>query len=143
MTENYVLLEVDRNPRHTHEYLRFESPHPPEHRLDVIRALRDTRPSARRKNLAEGKSYIREVLTVSGYTKWTWNIPGNKKTIFHPSVSREKSNAGHVSIGHISGATESISRKMEKPGMVLYMPVRTISLSSVPGRTRAGTGILG
>ncbi|XP_076455783.1 uncharacterized protein LOC143290314 [Babylonia areolata] len=68
----------------------------------------------------EELQHIKKVLSVSGYQKWVWDIPGDKKTIPHPSTQRQTPSRGHVSMPYLS-------RKIRKLGVSVHAkPTNTI-----------------
>jgi hypothetical protein len=85
-----IAFSVYRKPTHTDQYLQFNSHQPLEHKLGVIRTL--TRRANTICSTEEAKEqeldHIKKVLSVSGYQKLAWDIPGSKKTTPHPSIER-------------------------------------------------------
>ena len=114
-------LKVFRKATHTDHYLQYTSHQPLEHKLGVIRTL------THRANLlvtededkSQEFSHIQKVLSVSGYPRYAWELPGRKKQVPHPRLQSEKPK-GHVTIPYIRGVSEALCRKLRKSGIVAH-----------------------
>ncbi|XP_076458496.1 uncharacterized protein LOC143292198 [Babylonia areolata] len=128
-TETGLAFSVYRKPTHTDQYLQFNSHQPLELKLGVIRTL-----THRAKTICstdttreEELQHVKKVLSVAGYQKWAWDIPGGKKTMPHPWTQRQTPSRGHVSMPYVSGVNEALSRKIRKLGVSLHAkPTNTI-----------------
>lgn len=124
-----IKFSVYRKPTHTDQYLQFSSHQPVEHKMGVIRTLRhraNTLVSEPEDKIQE-MSHLRKVLSVSGYTRWAWQSPGNKKLHPHPKRKQSVRPKGHVTLPFVRGVTEPISRRIRKAGVCVHAkPHRTI-----------------
>ncbi len=103
-------FSVYRKATHTDHYLQFDSHQPLEHKLGVMRTLRHrtnttvTDQQVRR----EEEDHIKKALSIAGYPKWTWNMPGTSKK---GSQNKEKRQIkGHITLPYIKGVTEHLTR---------------------------------
>jgi regulator of replication initiation timing len=114
-----IKFQVYRKPTHTDQYLQFESHQPMEHKLGVIRTLKHRANTivSEEEDLKTELQHVKKVLSVSGYTKWTWQAPGSRKKTPHPSSDNSTKPKGHVTLPYISGITEVIARKMRNVGI--------------------------
>ena len=128
-TDTGLEFSVYRKPTHTDQYLQFDSHQPLQHKLGVIRTLthRANTICSTDNSKKEELDHIKKVLSVSGYRKWTWDIPGAKKIVTHPAAERQTPSKGHVSIPYVSGVSEALSRKIRKLGVCVHSkPTNTI-----------------
>ena len=115
-------FSVYRKPTHTDQYLSFESHQPLEHKLGVIRTLTHRANIICSTNDAKHHEiqHIKKVLSISGYPRWAWNSPSNKKRTPHPARAKPQKPKGHVSIPYVSGVSEAIARKIRKTGVAVH-----------------------
>ena len=140
-------FQVYRKKTHTDHYLQFNSHQPLEHKLGVIRTLthRANTHVTEDEDKEEELNHIKKVLSISGYTKWAWELPGNKKISPHPAKSNHQKHLGHVTIPYLQGISEAICRKLRKAGITAHTRPHT-SLRSLlchlkdkePGCSRCG-----
>lgn len=121
-------FQVYRKPTHTDQYLQFDSHQPLEHKLGVIRSLTHRAKTLTTEEQDKDKEiqHIKKVLSISGYKKWSWDLPGNKKILPHPRNNSTKA-LGHVTIPYIRGISEAISRKFRSYGISTHTrPINTL-----------------
>ena len=120
--DNTLRFKVYRKSTHTDHYLQFDSHQPLEHKLGVIRTLthRAKLLVTEEEDKVQELAHIQKVLSVSGYTKWAWSLPGSKKLVPHPRSSSEQKPKGHVTIPYVRGISEPICRKLRKAGIVAH-----------------------
>ena len=109
--------------------MQFDSHQPLEHKLGVIRTLthRARTIVTTEEDKKEEENHLKKVLSVSKYTKWSWNLPGKSKKIPHPKKSSGQRSLGHVTIPYVQGISEAISRKIRKAGVSAHVrPINTI-----------------
>ena len=71
--------------------------------------------------------HIKQVLSVSGYAKWAWDLPGSKKSATHTPARASNPPKGHITLPYIAGVTESIARKIRKSGVMVHSkPTNTL-----------------
>jgi hypothetical protein len=128
-TDEGLHFTTYRKPTHTDQYLQFDSHHPLQHKLGVIRTLThraDTICSTENYKKEE-LEHLKTVLSVSGYQKWAWDTPASKKTTPHPSTNHATASKGHITMPYVSGVTEALSRKIRKLGVTVHpKPMNTI-----------------
>ncbi|XP_061603008.1 uncharacterized protein LOC133464838 [Cololabis saira] len=122
--EGELQVEVYRKPTHTDQYLMFDSHHPLEHKLGVIRTLQHraktvpTNPEARDKE----QKHIKQALKQCHYPEWAFTKtqknqqkdpkPGNTKT--------PKPRRSHVVVPYVAGLSEKFRRVFSKHNIPVY-----------------------
>lgn len=127
--EGTLSFSVYRKPTHTDQYLQFSSHQPLQHKLGVIRTLshRATTLCSTEEARNEEMEHLKEVLSVSGYQKWAWNLPGSNITRPRSSSMATTPSRGHVSMPYVQGVTEALSRRVRKLGVSVHpRPINTI-----------------
>uniref|UniRef100_UPI0009B3C823 LOW QUALITY PROTEIN: uncharacterized protein LOC109967683 n=1 Tax=Monopterus albus TaxID=43700 RepID=UPI0009B3C823 len=121
--ERSLQVEVYRKPTHTDQYLLFDSHHPLQHKLGVIRTLNH---KAEVPTTAEGakkeKLHIQNSLKACGYSKWAFTKARN--------TNREKpeTRRDNTVIPYVAGLSEKLKRIFRnhnipvnfKPGNTLW-----------------------
>ncbi len=115
-------FKVYRKNTHTDHYLQFDSHQPLEHKLGVIRTLTHRAKSvvSEEEDLSDELDHLRTVLSVSGYTKWSWQAPSSNKRKPQPSREKKQKPKGHVTLPYIQGVTEALCRKIRKAGVAAH-----------------------
>ncbi|XP_060756448.1 uncharacterized protein LOC132867510 [Neoarius graeffei] len=129
-------IEVYRKPTHTDQYLLFDSHHPLEHKLGVIRTLQH-----RAQNIpttVEGKekeqNHIRKALQNCGYPNWSF-FKSRKRNIMDKEDNRNKRK--NIVIPYISGLSEKLRRIFYKHNIpVCFRPSNTLKQKLVHPKDR-------
>ncbi|TWW61021.1 hypothetical protein D4764_05G0011110 [Takifugu flavidus] len=122
-----LTIEVYRKPTHTDQYLQFDSHHPLEHKLGVIRTLQHrareipTTSQGRKKE----QDHIKTALKTCGYPDWAFTKTSRKPD---PSKGEEERNKRcSVSIPYLSGISEKFRRILQKHDIpVHFKPSNTL-----------------
>ncbi|XP_060756880.1 uncharacterized protein LOC132867932 [Neoarius graeffei] len=129
-------IEVYRKPPHTDQYLLFDSHHPLEHKLGVIRTLQH-----RAQNIPttlEGKekeqNHIKKALQNCGYPNWAF-LKSIKRNITDKDDNRNKRK--NIVIPYISGLSEKLRRIFYKHNIpVHFRPNNTLKQKLVHPKNR-------
>ena len=117
---------VYRKATHTDQYLLFESHHPLEHKLSVIRTLyhrADTIITDSTDRISE-KEHVNKALSKCGYPKWAINTTVTPKT--HNTTELGKPRA-FVTFPYVKGLSENIQRICCNFGIkVAHKPITTL-----------------
>ncbi|KAK7893340.1 hypothetical protein WMY93_022492 [Mugilogobius chulae] len=121
-------LEVYRKPTHTDQYLLFDSNHPLQHKLGVIRTLQHRAEEV--PTSSEGKKketqHVQKALSACGYPKWALNRAKRPKKQEKRETETEKRKNG-VSIPYVSGLSEKLQRIFRQHDIpVFFKPVNTL-----------------
>ncbi|KAK7925859.1 hypothetical protein WMY93_008169 [Mugilogobius chulae] len=121
-------LEVYRKPTHTDQYLLFDSNHPLQHKLGVIRTLQHRAEEV--PTSSEGKKketqHVQKALSACGYPKWALNRAKRPKKQEKRETEKEKRKNG-VSIPYVSGLSEKLQRIFRQHDIpVFFKPVNTL-----------------
>ena len=123
-------FSIYRKPTHTDHYLQFSSHQPTEHKLGVIRTLTHRANTLVTEEEEKQKEvlHLKKVLSISGYPKWAWDLPGSTKITPHPRTKDPaRRPKGHVTIPYVGGVSEALVRKMRKAGVTAHVrPQNTI-----------------
>ncbi len=115
-----VKLCVYRKPTHTDQYLNFNSHHPIQHKLGVVRTLMDRcqKLVTDEQDRKEEENHIRTALKKCGYPEWTFNKVKqqiengpNKKRQEKPKEEKCK---GSVLLPYVQGVSECVHRILLK-----------------------------
>ncbi|XP_051781539.1 uncharacterized protein LOC127527292 [Erpetoichthys calabaricus] len=116
----HLKVDVYRKPTHTDQYLRFDSLHPLEHKLGVIRTLQhraNTIPTDSEAREAE-EHHVKKALNKCGYPSWSFVKAGRTPTERSKRFMREE---GHplpkrkpLLIPYVSGVSEQLRRIFSK-----------------------------
>jgi len=132
--EGEVKLKIYRKPTHTDQYLNFNSHHPIEHKLSVVRTLLDrsrTLISEKEDKIKEDQ-HVETALQVCGYPKWTFQKvrtqmnsltkKDQKKRQLEVSVKRPP-----IVLPYVKKVSETVARIMRKHNVSVAMrPIRTL-----------------
>ncbi|XP_049914604.1 uncharacterized protein LOC126398968 [Epinephelus moara] len=114
-------IGVYRKPTHTDQYLLFDSHHPLEHKLGVIRTLQHRADNLPTSTQAQGKEHehLREALKTCGYPSWTFvkTAARNRK---NKVGDEEKSKRNNIVIPYVSGVSEKLGRIFNKHRIPVY-----------------------
>ncbi|XP_047457867.1 uncharacterized protein LOC125018165, partial [Mugil cephalus] len=113
-------IEVYRKPTHTDQHLLFDSHHPLEHKLGVIRTLQhraQTVPTRQDGKDKEG-THIKQTLKTCGYPNWAF-VKGSKR---YPRKDREEeqNRRKNITIPYIAGVSEKLRRIFGKHRIPVY-----------------------
>ena len=116
-------FSVYRKPTHTDHYLQYDSHQPLQHKLGVIRTLKNrvtTHCSTPQAKAAE-ESHIKHVLSISGYTKWSWQVAqAKKKQNRAPPDKSTNKRKGYVVLPYCAGTSEALARKFRNAGVAAH-----------------------
>ena len=106
-------IEVYRKPTHTDKYLHFDSHHPLEHKLGVIKTLqhRAKEISATTQGTKKEQEHIKTALKTCGYPDWTFSKTFRKRDN-KKEEDRKKRHSN--SIPYLSGVSEKFRRILQK-----------------------------
>ena len=118
-------LQIYRKPTHTDQYLMFDSHHPLEHKLSVIRTLLSRKDEivTEESDRTEEERHVKSVLKTCKYPDWA--IDRVEKELRDKKQGKQKQkpekpeqqHRGQVILPYISGVTEKIRRSMKKRGI--------------------------
>ncbi|XP_069128623.1 uncharacterized protein [Argopecten irradians] len=96
-----------RKPTHTDQYLKLDSHQPLEHKLGVIRTLTHRANSIYSIHQAktQEEDHLKKVLSVSGYSKWAWDLPRSR------TKTTERAHQRQPAKGHITNHTSEVFRR--------------------------------
>ncbi|XP_062849575.1 uncharacterized protein LOC134311850 [Trichomycterus rosablanca] len=136
-------VNVYRKPTHTDQYLRFDSHHPLEHKLGVIRTLHHRANSIPTDTTAKDreKSHVKKALGECGYPNWAFVKAG--KTPKHSSSGSKggeeqpRSRRKPVVIPYVAGVSEQLRRIFSKHRVsVAFKPQNTLRQKLVHPKDR-------
>ncbi len=124
-------VQVYRKPTHTDQYLNFNSHHPLEHKLSVVRTLlyRADTVVTDPKDKEEEISHVKEVLHESGYKDWTLFRARPKVDQGKLADKRQDSqkNNGFVTLPYVEGFSERLRRAFNAAGVTTtFKPQNTL-----------------
>ena len=122
-----IRLKIFRKATHTDQYLMFDSHHPLEHKLSVVRTLLSRKESivTCEEDRVEEDKHIREALAKCKYPKWAIDkvqkeLDDKKAGIQKPkpnTSAEESKKKGMCVLPYVAGTTERIRRIMNKYGV--------------------------
>lgn len=115
-------IGVYRKPTHTDQYLLFDSHHPLEHKLSVIRTLQHRADKIPSSSQAQGEEckHVRDTLTTCGYPSWTFVKPA-ARTKSNKVVEKDKQKKrNNVVIPYVSVISEKLRRIFNKHSISVY-----------------------
>ena len=131
-----IRLQVYRKETHTDQYLMFDSHHPVEHKLSVIRTLLDRKDRivTEEEDKVEEEKHVKAVLKQCKYPDWAIQkverqLKDKKEGVVKEKKTKSKENKFHgsVTIPYVCGITERIRRVMKKHGITTpARPHRTL-----------------
>ena len=126
-----IRLKIYRKATHTDQYLMFDSHHPIQHKLSVVRTLLNRKEDiiTNEEDKQEEDDHIRAVLKTCKYPTWAIDrvqkeITDKKQGVEKPKRERssEQKHRGRVNLPYVAGVTERIQRALKKRG--IETPVR-------------------
>ena len=130
--EGQLSFTVYRKPTHTDQYLQFASNQPLQHKLGVVSTLyhRCMVLCSEEDSKIKEIEHLKKVLSVSGYTKATWNTataardPTSRK---NPTTADTNRTKGSISLPYVGPMTEAIARNIRRAGVTTHIrPFNTI-----------------
>ena len=134
-------IGVYRKPTHTDKYLLFDSHHPLELKLGVIRTLQhraDNVPTSTQARNKEHK-HLREALTTCGYPSWAFVKTATvaRKNTKKDGEEKKKTRRNNIVIPYVSGISEKIRRVFNKHHIPVYFkPSNTLRQKLVHPKDR-------
>ncbi|XP_040922260.1 uncharacterized protein LOC121200823, partial [Toxotes jaculatrix] len=125
-----LYIGVYRKPTHTDQYLLFDSHHPLEHKLGVIRTLEhraDNIPTSTRAQAEEHK-HIKGALKTCGYPSWSFGkTTRSRKNTNREDVENMEDKHKNIVIPYVSGVSEKLRRIFNKHQIpVCFKPSNTL-----------------
>ena len=125
-----IKVSVYRKATHTDQYLDFQSHHPLEHKISVVRTLMHraettvTEPS----DLAVEKDHIKSALKNCGYQNWVFSNSVRKSELSHESNQREPTGRRiYSTLPYIQGISDKLRRAYKKAGVhTSFKPHKTL-----------------
>ena len=121
------MYEHRSQPTHTDQYLLFDSHHPLEHKLGVIRTLQhraDKVPTTTQAKEQEHK-HVRRALETCGYPTWTFNR--TKRSNKNSERAEEGNKRRNIVIPYVSGMSEKLRRIFNQHQIpVCFKPANTL-----------------
>ena len=114
--DNSLKVHVFRKPTHTDQYLQFDSAHPLEHKLSVVRTLyhRAYTVVSQWDGILKEKEHVAKALSVCGYPKWALEDTGSgaarRAREAQSGERKERKCQGRVTIPYIQSVSEEIRR---------------------------------
>ncbi|XP_072025293.1 uncharacterized protein [Amphiura filiformis] len=131
-TDGTVKVSIYRKPTHTDQYLAFDSHHPLEHKLSVIRTLFHradtlvTDTEDREKEINHVKGGLRRC----GYEEWSFKRAQTKKQPVEKQCDSESSSKNKtfvVVVPYVQGLSEKVKRILGSYGVsVVFKPHQTL-----------------
>ncbi|XP_023255234.1 uncharacterized protein LOC111649770 [Seriola lalandi dorsalis] len=124
-------IGVYRKPTHTDQYLLFDSHHPLEHKMGVIRTLQhraDNIPTSTRAQAEEHK-HLKGALKTCGYPSWTFGktTTRSRKNTNTEDAEKMKDKRRNIVIPYVSGVSEKLRRIFNKHQIpVCFKPSNTL-----------------
>ena len=125
-----IKVSVYRKATHTDQYLDFQSHHPLEHKISVVRTLMHraettvTEPS----DFAVEKDHIKSALKNCGYQNWVFSNSDRKSEISAESNQREPTGRRiYSTLPYIQGILDKLRRAYKKSGVhTSFKPHKTL-----------------
>ena len=121
-----IRLQIYRKKTHTDQYLMFDSHHPLQHKLSVVRTLlsRSDEIVTNEEDRKTEEAHVKTVLKACKYPDWAIEhfrkqLNDKKQGITQPKPSTDKPETkkrGQVTLPYIQGVTERMHRVMKKHG---------------------------
>ena len=117
-------VTVYRKPTHTNQYLLFDSHHPLDHKLGVVRTLfhRANTVVTDQDDRETEHNYIKDALRNCGYSDWTFQKAlkpkGPTQKEFQPRTGRGGQKV-NVTLPYVAGLTEKVKRVFMKEGIAV------------------------
>ena len=119
-----VKITIYQKPTHTNQYLDFQSHHPLQHKLSVVRTLHhraDTCVTEETDKIEE-KLNIRHSLKICGYKDWVFETakPQDREATPRSFDAHTHHNKGSVVLPYVRGASEALRRIFNKRGITVH-----------------------
>ncbi|XP_072022307.1 uncharacterized protein [Amphiura filiformis] len=138
-----IKVTVYQKPTHTNQYLSFESHHPLQHKLSVVRTLMhraDTCITEEADKINE-KNNIKKSLRMCGYGDWVYNVAQPATAPDRQHVIRDKPHVGSIVVPYVRGASEALRRIFSKRGVsVHFKPANTLRSALVAPKDKIPPG---
>ncbi|KAI8484112.1 hypothetical protein Bbelb_382300 [Branchiostoma belcheri] len=139
-------VEKFRKPTHTDQYLDFNSHHPLEQKLGVIRTLFHRADTIITSDEAKSKehSHLKNALNKCGYRTWTFNkaLQPTDKSKKPRSKPLDKKNTTNITIPYIEGVSEKLRRILQGFNIgTNFKPYSTLRQNLVHPKDRVQKGI--
>ncbi|XP_070835613.1 uncharacterized protein [Chaetodon trifascialis] len=121
-------IGVYRKPTHTDQYLLFDSHHPLEHKLGVIRTLQhraDNVPTSQQARDKEHK-HLRDALKTCGYPSWSFVKSSAASRKCRVTEEEKRDRRHNIVIPYVSGVSEKLRRIFNKHIPVHFKPGNTL-----------------
>ena len=145
-------VTIYRKPTHTNQYLNFESNHPLEHKLSVVRTLhhRATHVVTEEEDRKKELEHVDSALEKCGYPKWVIEKGASTATTKNKKQDRsEKENTRkcQVALPYVRGLSEKMRKVFEKRKCgVLFKPQnilrRLLCAPKDPSKKEEATGVV-
>ena len=130
-------LQIYRKSTHTDQYLMFDSHHPVEHKLSVVRTLLSRKDEivTEEEDKIEEEKHIKQALRACKYPDWAINrvqkqLDDKKQGITPHKKQKEANNIksrGQQTVPYVQGVSERIRRVMKKHGIeTAFKPYQTL-----------------
>ncbi|MCG8430526.1 MAG: hypothetical protein MJA29_05100 [Candidatus Omnitrophica bacterium] len=122
-------VTVYRKPTHTDQYLNFESNHPLDHKLGVVRTLhhRATTVVSDSEDVKEEIRHVNQALGRCGYPRWALAPKKPKQPKPRETTSQGQKRSKSVPLPYIKGLSEELKRTFSSHGAnVHFKPFNTI-----------------
>ena len=123
-----IKLLVYRKKTHTDQYLHFNSHHPLQHKLSVIRTLMDRKDKVvtEDEDKKQEEIKIKEALKLCGYPEWAFK-QSQSKTKTQSKEQSESKSRGMVVLPYKEGLSQRVRRIFKKHGMnTAFKPHQTL-----------------
>ncbi|XP_072051949.1 uncharacterized protein [Amphiura filiformis] len=125
----YNKVTIYRKPKHTDQYLNFDSNHHLEHKRSVVRTLMDRvdKLVTTDEDKQQETSHFKTALKANGYKSWMFKTPKPKKKKDRKETTGQYERKINVPLPYIKGLSEKLSYIFRGPGVNAYhKPVNTI-----------------
>ena len=126
-------LQIYRKPTHTDQYLNFNSHHPIEHKLSVVRTLLDRSQSLVTNNDDKEREdiHVQKALRACGYPEWSFSKVRHQMESTRDKkegrLQRDSPKRPPVVIPYVQNVSDSVARIMRKYDVPVAMkPYQTL-----------------
>ena len=134
-----IKVKIYRKSTNTDQHLDFNSNHPVEHKLVVIRTLYHRADTVVTDNLdrQEEKSHVNSALAKCGYPKWALDRAVKPKQKKAPPADSKPASKGSVAIHYVKGFSEALKRTYNTYGVNAYFkPTHSLRKFLSPPKTK-------
>ena len=117
-----IKVTVYQKPTHTNQYLSFESHHPLQHKLSVVRTLMhraDTCITEEEDRVSE-YNHIKKSLKICGYDNWVFTTARPTARKRRDRNIEDRLHLGSIVIPYVRGTSEALRRIFTKSGISVY-----------------------